>query len=89
MFWRMVGGFYSVLLSVLSSGWCQQFDVLKVSDVEFPRYFKYAASTSAPYNKNITEFTVCYRILIESYNDGQCNTNIFEYSNIRIFGTEY
>ena len=69
----MFGGIYLIILTALSSALCQQFDVLKVSNVQFPRYSKYAATASAPYNKDITEFTVCYRFQVESFNDGEIN----------------
>ena len=50
---------------------CQeQIDVLKISNVPFPKSFKHAAVVNASFNKEIVEFSFCYRILIESYNDG-------------------
>ena len=69
----MFGGINSIILTALRSVLCQQFDVLKLSDVQFPRYYNYAATASAPYNKDITEFTVCYRFQVESFNDGEIN----------------
>ena len=47
----------------------QQLDALKISNVSFPFYNKYTASTLASYQDNITEFTICYRFQIESFND--------------------
>ena len=70
---RMFGGIYLIILTALSSALCQQFDVLKVSNVQFPKYYKYAATASAPYNKDITEFTVCYRFQVEFFNDDEIN----------------
>ena len=67
--------------TILSLGWVvlfffitscvsqQQFDVLKISNVPFPKSVDPAASLSAPFTKNITEFTFCYRLLIDSYNE--------------------
>ena len=48
----------------------QQFDVLKVSNVPFPHTWAAGASLSAPFHRNIIEFTFCYRVLIDSYNEG-------------------
>ena len=48
----------------------QQVDVLKISNVKFPLSKDPAASINAGYTKDITEFTCCYRILVDSYNDG-------------------
>ena len=31
------------------------------------------ATSSAPYHKNITEFTLCYRLQVESFNNGEIN----------------
>ena len=42
-------------------------------EVPFPSSPDFAALTNADFDKNITEFSVCYRILIESYNDGCIN----------------
>ena len=70
----MFGGVHSILLiftAVKNHVWCEQFDVLKISNLPFPKYDKYAAKASAPHHKEITEFTVCYRFLVESFNDGE------------------
>ena len=53
---------------------CNQIDVLKISDVPFPNsgccsINHFAAAASAPMESDIPEFTVCYRMLIDSYND--------------------
>ena len=67
----MLVGIYSILLTyiALNPVWGSQFDVLKISNVPFPVYRRYTASASVLYDKNITEFTVCYRFQIESYNE--------------------
>ena len=50
---------------------CQeQFDVLKITNVPFPSSSVFAVSLNATHDKDIVEFTVCYRIQITSYNDG-------------------
>ena len=46
------------------------FDVLKLSNVPFPSSSTEPVYFNAPYAKNITEYTICYRFQIESYNDG-------------------
>ena len=46
------------------------FDVLKISDVPFPQSSDIAAVIKAPYESEISEFSVCYRMLIDFYNDG-------------------
>ena len=46
------------------------FDVLKLSNVPFPSSNVYSVYFNTPYNKDIGEFTICYRYQIESYNDG-------------------
>ena len=59
------------------------FDVLKLSNVPFPTYYsEYSANFNAPYDKDISEFTICYRYQIESYNDGLL-------SFIRTSGSKY
>ena len=54
---------------------CQQIDVMKIANVPYPetsccvpKYF--AAHANAIQDTNIPEFTVCYRMLIDSYNEG-------------------
>ena len=47
-----------------------QFDVLKITNVDFPFATGFAATFNATYDQEIAEFTVCYRFLITSYNDG-------------------
>ena len=57
----------------------QQFEVLKISNVPFPNNEGWEAGgplshlpfANASYHKEITEFTVCYRFMIESYNTGR------------------
>ena len=70
---RMFRGIQFLFLTALGLVSCQQFDVLRVSDVEFPKYLKYAATAFAPYSKEITEFTLCYRFQVESFNEGEIN----------------
>ena len=48
----------------------QQLDILKISTVPFPHSKHNAALISASYTQDIAEFTICYRVLVESYNDG-------------------
>ena len=45
------------------------FDMLKLSNVPFPSSSVEPVYFNASYDKNITEYTICYRFLIESYND--------------------
>ena len=52
-----------------------QFDVLKMSDVPFPSLppgssHVGVAAINASYVRSIPDYTVCYRFLLESYNDG-------------------
>ena len=47
-----------------------EFDVLKISEVPFPQSKDIGAVIRAPFHANISEFSLCYRILIEFYNDG-------------------
>ena len=62
-------------LIVLSLFWIKtihcgdQVDVLKIANVPFPRSSGKPASVSAPFKQNIPEFTFCYRLLFEFYND--------------------
>ena len=56
----------------------EQFDVLKISNVSFPRTpwgtgdgkNTGIAAVNATYKKSIHDYTVCYRFLVDSYNDG-------------------
>ena len=48
----------------------EQFKVLRMADIPFPSSSEDAAAFNGSYNTDIPEFTVCYRFLIESYNDG-------------------
>ena len=53
---------------------CYQIDVLKISNVPFPnsgccKPNHYSAVVNAPFDTDIPEFTVCYRMLINSYNE--------------------
>ena len=47
-----------------------QFEVLRISNVTFPSSTTYAAQLNGTFNTGLTEFTVCIRFLIESYNEG-------------------
>ena len=61
-------GTYSALLLLVE---CQQFDVLKITNVRFPSSNKhFAAHAKIAYKDNVSEYTICYRHLVESYNDG-------------------
>ena len=44
--------------------------MLKISNVPFPISNNHAAEFNASFNEKIVEFSLCFRILIESYNDG-------------------
>ena len=60
-----------MVVAFVSKVYCQEYvDVLKIENVPFPHSSEFAASVDADFNESISEFTVCYRILIESYNDG-------------------
>ena len=53
---------------------CNQIDVMKISNVPFPasgccEVHHWAATASSPQDKDIPASTVCYRMLIDSYND--------------------
>ena len=54
-----------VIFSVFGKG---QRDVLKLSNVDFPTSNHRPASFDATYHKEISEFTICIRFLIDSYN---------------------
>ena len=65
-----------LLISVGSTSFVHndQIDVLKITNVEFPNSgccgpSHFAASARAPQDKEIPEVTICYRMLIDSYND--------------------
>ena len=61
----------SFLLFFVFSISCQEtIDVLKISNVEFPVSDKEAAYFNATFYKDISEVTVCFRFLVESYNTG-------------------
>ena len=45
-----------------------EFDVLRIADVPFPYYSDFAAVINATHTQKISEFTVCYRFLLTSYN---------------------
>ena len=48
-----------------------EFDVLTIEDVPFPSSnADNAAAIKIVHNQKISEFTVCYRFLLTSYNDG-------------------
>ena len=56
----------------------EQFEVLKISNVPFPASSwgtgegkdKGIVTMNATYTKTIPDYTICYRVLVESYNDG-------------------
>ena len=59
-----------VALTLILQVQCQDhFDVLKI-EAPFPDSSESAASADADFDKNIPEFSVCYRMMVESYNDG-------------------
>ena len=47
----------------------QQLDVLKISNVPFPNSKEPAALIDVGYTQDIAEFTLCYRTMVDSYND--------------------
>ena len=63
----------ALILPVYVQG--NQIDVLKISDVPFPTTYSsnstkyHAAEASSTMDTDIPEFTVCYRMLIDSYNE--------------------
>ena len=62
----------SVLRSLVQS---DKIDVMKVANVPFPnagccKPHHWSASASATLERDIPAFTVCYRMLIDSYNEG-------------------
>ena len=59
-----------IVLSVFSK---DQLDVLQISNVDFPSSKFWPATFQATYDKEIPEFTICIRFLLESYNN-----NLFE-----------
>ena len=65
-----------VALTLILQVQCQDhFDVLKI-EAPFPDSSESTASADADFDKNIPEFSVCYRIMVESYNNG-CITIIY------------
>ena len=73
-----------VLIIVLVSNvqGTDQFEVLRISNVPFPHSEDYAATIKGTYHKEITEFTVCHRFMIESYNDKTIIPFWAEYKNM-------
>ena len=59
-----------IFLSVFSK---DQLDVLQIRNVDFPSSKFWPATFQATYEKEIPEFTICIRFLLESYNN-----NLFE-----------
>ena len=59
------------LSTALVSG-SNEFDVLSIADVPFPvsPFSDFAAVINATHDQAISEFTVCYRFLLTSYNNG-------------------
>ena len=64
--------FFLLFHTLTKNVWIQSlsFDVMKLSNVPFPSSSVEPVYFNAPYHKNISEFTICYRFQIESYNDG-------------------
>ena len=62
-------GLFILLLFVFSVYSKDQIDVLKISNVEFPMSKYIPATFDATFVKEIPEFTICIRFLIESYNN--------------------
>ena len=62
----------SVIVSVLLPAvhCSDQFEVLRISNVSFPKSSTHAAKLDGTFHVGLTEFTVCVRFLIESYNEG-------------------
>ena len=58
-----------VILAIFSVFGKAQKDVLKISNVDFPSTGHHPASFDATYHKEISEFTICIRFLIDSYNN--------------------
>ena len=58
-----------LLLFVFLVSCKEKIDVIKISNVDFPMSNNYAATFPATYEKEIPEFTVCMRFLLESYNN--------------------
>ena len=67
--------FIKIILSVVILPWAHgngsdQFDVMSITNVPFPLSFGIVAATlNATQEQEISEFTVCYRFQITSYND--------------------
>ena len=60
----------SIISIFLQIGSGVTFDVLRVENVTFPFCSFPAANLSVPYDKDIAEFTICYRFLVDTYNTG-------------------
>ena len=67
MWWVHI--FHIILLCLTLSQCQEQFEVLKISNDNFGTPNKHAAVVNASFNKEIVEFSFCYRILIDFYND--------------------
>ena len=57
-----------ITLAVTSLVQSYQMDIMKITNVEFPYHGGYVATASSPLNTELPAFTVCYRMLIDSYN---------------------
>ena len=56
------------IFGTLVSGY-EEFDVLRIEDVPFPTsYADNAAVINITHSQKISEFTVCYRFFVTSYN---------------------
>ena len=82
-----------ILFSSISFLFAQedQFDVVKVSNVPFPKSRGKAAKILLSDEKEVPEFTACYRYLVESYNTGWAKIVTFSgrYSDMLGFETGY
>ena len=66
------------------------FEVLSVTDVPFPTSSGFAATLKASYKDEIAEFTVCHRILIQSYNSNWMYVyQMFDLEGALIFNIRY
>jgi hypothetical protein len=62
--------FAAALLYINQTQSQEQFQVLDISNIPFPNSPTSAATAKPTYKKDVVDFTVCYRSLIDSYNDG-------------------
>ena len=62
--------FLATTLLATSLAQSNQLDIMKITNVQFPNSGSYAALANATLDTDIPAFTLCYRMLIDSYNDG-------------------